>query len=245
MADTPAPPRRRRAGRVVYWTITALAVACLLVALISLRQIARGFTIAAGSTSMDNTMRPGDIILVAKGRDVRRGDVVVLIVPAGSPGPIQPGEPFVRRVIGLPGDNVACCTGGHVTVNGKPLDENYLYPGDQPSARPFSVTLGRGQLWVLADHRSVAIDSRVWGPVPAADVTGRVEVVTDGSLLLRSPRTFTDDGLAPPDNRTQWVSWDFILVLAAGLLLVVMIVLGVVRTLIRGLRRRRAATVAR
>ena len=197
MADTPAPPRRRRAGRIVYWVITAIAVAGLVVPLISLRLIARGFTIPPGATSMDNTVRPGDTILVAKGRDVRRGDVVVLSAPAGSPGPMRPGETFVRRVIGLPGDHVACCTAGHITVNGKPLDESYLDPGDQPATSAFSVTLGPGQLWVLGDHRSVAIDSRTWGPVPAAGVVGRVEVVVGESTVLRTPQTFIADRSGP------------------------------------------------
>jgi len=148
--------------------ITAIAVAGFVVPFISLRLIGRGFTVPSGATSMDNTVREGDTILVARGRGIRRGDVVVLSAPAGSAGPIQPGVSFVRRVIGLPGDRVTCCTAGHVTVNGKPLDESYLYPGDQPATSAFSVVLGRGQLWVLGDHRSVALDSRSWGPVPAS-----------------------------------------------------------------------------
>src|SRR4029077_12974114 len=45
-------------------------------------------------------------------RRSRRGAVFVLSSPAGSPGPIQPGVSFVRRVIGLPGDRVTCCTAG-------------------------------------------------------------------------------------------------------------------------------------
>ncbi|MGH3298956.1 MAG: S26 family signal peptidase [Trebonia sp.] len=48
------------------------------------------------------------------------------------------------RVVGLPGDRVACCdSDGRVTVDGKRLNETYLYPGDAPSAQPFSVTLAR------------------------------------------------------------------------------------------------------
>jgi signal peptidase I len=224
--------------------ITAIAVAGLVVPLISLRLIARGFTIPSGATSMDNTVRPGDTILVVKGRDVRRGDVVVLSAPVGSPGPMPPGVSFVRRVIGLPGDHVACCTAGHITVNGKPLDENYLDPGDQPATSAFSVTLGPGQLWVLGDHRSVAIDSRMWGPVRAADVVGRVEMVVGGSTFLRTPQTFIATGLAPPDDRTPWAFWDFTVGIVALPLLVVMIVIGVIRTLIRRRRHRRSLRAA-
>jgi signal peptidase I len=66
--------------------ITAIAVVGVVVPFISLRLIGRGFTVPSGAASMDNTVRPGDTIVVAKGRDVRRGDVVVLSAPAGSPG---------------------------------------------------------------------------------------------------------------------------------------------------------------
>ena len=56
---------------------------------------------------------------------VHRGDVIVEQQP--STGPVY----FIRRVIGLPGDHVACCNArGRITVNGKPLDETYLYPAD-------------------------------------------------------------------------------------------------------------------
>ncbi len=160
MADTPAP-RRRRAGRIVYWVLFALAVACIIAAFVWIHLAGRGFT--NSSTSMENTVRTGSTALVEKGQDVRRGDVIVLDRPDGD---------FVRRVIGLPGDRVACCTAGRVTVDGRPLDESYVYPGDQPSATTFSVTLEPGQLWVLGDHRSIAIDSRMWGPVPVSEAFG-------------------------------------------------------------------------
>ena len=74
------------------------------------------------------------------------------------------GTDYVKRVIGLPGDRVACCDPrGRVTVNGVPLDErSYLYPGDRPSADRFRVTVSAGA--AVGDGRSP------WGlqrfPVP-------------------------------------------------------------------------------
>jgi signal peptidase I len=63
----------------------------------------------------------------------------------------------VRRVIAVPGDRVSCCDAhGRVLVDGKALDETYLYPGDAPSKSRFSVTLADGQYWLLGDHRSIA-----------------------------------------------------------------------------------------
>ena len=45
----------------------------------------------------------------------------------------------------MPDDDVACCDArGHITVNGKPLDEPYLFPGDAPSGVRFKVTVPRG-----------------------------------------------------------------------------------------------------
>jgi len=88
-------------------------------------------------------------------------------------------------VIGLPGDHVACCNAaGQVTVNGVPLSESsYLYPGNQPSAQKFSITVPAGRLWVMGDHRQVSYDSRGHmgdpggGTIPESAVLGRAFVI--------------------------------------------------------------------
>jgi Signal peptidase, peptidase S26 len=115
--------------------------------------------------------------------------------------------------------------------------------GDQPSAVTFSVTLQPGQLWALGDHRSIAIDSRMWGPVPVSDVIGRVVAMFGGGapeLLLHTPQAFVTAGLAPADQRTPWVFVAFSLGIVAAPILVILIVFGVIRTLIRRNRRRRS-----
>ena len=64
------------------------------------------------------------------------------------------------KVATLVGDS----TGGGMVetrvVNGYPLHENYLYPGDAPSDQEFDVTVPYGSLWVMGDHRSDSNDSR-------------------------------------------------------------------------------------
>ena len=87
---------------------------------------------------------------------------------------------YVKRVIGLPGDTVVCCdAGGKVTVNGEPLDEPYVFPGDSPSTQNFSTLVPDGRLWLMGDHRSVSADSRSLlgapggGLVPLDRVIGR------------------------------------------------------------------------
>ncbi len=93
-----------------------------------------------------------------------------------------PGQQdYIKRVIGVPGDRVACCTAsGDVSVNGVPLSEQpYLYPGNLPSTSRFSITVPPGRLWVMGDHRSVSYDSRGHmedpggGTVPESMVVGR------------------------------------------------------------------------
>src|SRR5260370_36159724 len=120
---------------------------------------ARSFTVP--STSMASTVRPGARMVVDRTAQVHRGDV---IVEQQSPG--VPGSYYVRRVIGLPGDHVTCCDAhGRITINGKALNETYLYPGDSPSVIRFDITLPKGKMWLLGDHRSRSFDARLTGPV--------------------------------------------------------------------------------
>jgi signal peptidase I len=169
--------------------------------------VAKPFSIPSGS--MEDTLQVGDRVLVNRVvyhlRDIERGDVVVFdgtdsFVPATavesrnpgaavfawvgqSVGVIPPdGTDFVKRVIGIGGDRVACCDEtGRVTVNGVPLDEaSYLYPGDSPSDQSFDVIVPEGMLWLMGDHRSNSADSRAHlgdpggGMVPESRVVGRV-----------------------------------------------------------------------
>jgi len=230
-----APPGKpeRRPGRVVFWLLVILAVAATVAGLGFSR--ASVHTYSDSATSMEPTIMPGHQLYVAEGRDVRRGDVIVFS-RAGTSGVL------VKRIIGLPGDRVACCnTQGWVTLNGKPLDETYISRSGPPSARRFSVTLGRNQIWVMGDDRAVSLDSREWGPLPVSDITGRV-VATGNSVpttILRTPRTFVTDGLAPTDHRlTAYVRW--LAVGGIGLVaLVILIIVGVIRFFLRLSRRRR------
>jgi signal peptidase I len=167
------------------------------------------------SASMENTLLTGDRVLVNKlvyhVRDIGRGDIVVFSgqgswgSSTGAPDPAPPGNPllrfvddvladagiysaqtyYIKRVIGLPGDHVACCTDGRVTVNGIPVDEkSYLFPGASPSALRFSVTVPPGRLWVMGDNRAISDDSRGHmtrapqdGTVPENQVVGRAFLI--------------------------------------------------------------------
>ncbi len=88
---------------------------------------------------------------------------------------------FVKRVIATGGQTVACCDGeNHVLVNGKPINEPYLYyqPGLGDKQATFDpVRVPDGQLWVMGDNRNNSADARFHGPVPVSDVIGKVRVV--------------------------------------------------------------------
>lgn len=170
--------------------------------------LVQAFYIPSGS--MEDTLLVGDRVVVNKlvpaAMDLHRGDIVVFEdpdswLPPSKPtdrGPIVNGiqrglswvgllpdmaeDHLIKRVIGLPGDRVACCgAGGRLTVNGVAITEPYIYPGDAPSAVDFSVTVPAGRIWVMGDHRSDSDDSRfhdvngngVDGSVPISRITGR------------------------------------------------------------------------
>jgi signal peptidase I len=239
---TRVPPRERperHIGRIVFWALFGLAAAGLIVSIAIPILTIQPYT--EQSPTMEKTVLPGAHMLVATGSGVRRGDVVVLRVPARQS---HTGDPFVKRVIGLPGDHVACCDSrGRVTVDGRPLDETYLYPGNRPSATRFSVTLGPGQIWVMGDHRNISVDSRKWGPVPVSGVKGRVVLVGHGSryTALRTPQTFVSDGLAPADTRFDLYVGLAVTAVASLAALLLLTVFGTTRFVIRRRRSRRAA----
>jgi signal peptidase I len=120
--------------------------------------------------------------------------------------PTDQGTDYVKRVIGLPGDHVACCNPqGLVTVNGVPLHESsYLYPGAAPSAIRFSVTVPKGRLWVMGDNREISDDSRLrqgdpgFGTIPENEVIGRAFVIVWPPSRWRTlpiPSTFDQPAL--------------------------------------------------
>ncbi len=131
--------------------------------------------------SMENSLQPGQYVLVDKLTprfdDYNRGDVVVFSPPSGFDQDGH-GTPFIKRVIGLPGDTVEIHD-GQVFVNGQVLSEPYIYPGDgqnQPTDAPSERdhwTVQPDELFVLGDHRGQSSDSRVFGGIRRDSVIGR------------------------------------------------------------------------
>jgi signal peptidase I len=214
-----------------FWKeLPVLVVVALVLALIIKTFVIQAFYIP--SESMENTLLTNDRVLVNKlvyrVRDIERGDVVVFsgvdswdpeIDLEEPPNPVAgffrwvgtafgvvPGEKdYIKRVIGVAGDTVKCCDAkGRVTVNGVPIDEAYLYPGDVPSQSFFEAKVGEGRLWVMGDHRLVSLDSRSHlgdpggGTIPVDKVIGRAFVIVwpfSRATILPIPDTFSQPAL--------------------------------------------------
>jgi len=104
--------------------------------------------------------------LVYRWEKIERGDIIVFRYPR------DPRKSFIKRVIGIPGDQVRISY-GHVYINGKPLEEDYV-PDEYADSRSYPMTIiPPGSYFVLGDHRSMSNDSRDFGPVQRAYIYGK------------------------------------------------------------------------
>ncbi|HEY2642692.1 MAG TPA: signal peptidase I [Galbitalea sp.] len=237
---SPKKPQNSRARGIKLFLrdILIILVAALVISFLIKTFLIRSFYIP--SQSMENTLLPNDRVIVSlltPGLSpLQRGDVVVFTDPGGwlSDEPVaapagnsvindilafiglaapDDNNHLVKRVIGLPGDKVACCTPqGQLTVNGVPLDERYaVLPGGTKQAAPntFSITVPKGDIWVMGDNRYMSADSAYHyqkkddSPyVPISDVTGRAFVISwpisRWTWLSNYPLTFA--GTDPKDH---------------------------------------------
>lgn len=126
--------------------------------------------------SMEHTLEPDQYVLVDKltprFQEYKRGDIVVFNPPeAWAQGD---GTPYIKRVIGLPGDTVEVKDGA-VWINGSKLDEPYVYEGQESVVTGDRSTwlIPAGEFFVMGDHRMNSADSRVFGPIPETSIIGR------------------------------------------------------------------------
>ncbi len=216
--QAPAGEKKRRRKRPFWRDLVVIVVAALALTILLKAFVVEVFSIPSGS--MENTLLPGDRVLVSKivyrFRDVARGDVVVFSgqgswgpdapPPPGNPflrlrddltnliGVTAPGTDYIKRVIGLPGDHVVCCDAqGRVTVNGVPLSEqSYIHPGDVPSSVPFDAVVPAGHLWVMGDNRADSDDSRYRTTDPGGGSIPESEVVGRAFVIIWPPSRIGD-----------------------------------------------------
>lgn len=199
-------------------TFESLVVTVIL-AIFGTTFVVQAFKIPTGS--MENTLLIGDHLLVNKFafarqsgwlhrflpyRQIHRDDVVVFKYPYPQDKAQEPGEHFVKRVIGVPGDRVKLVH-RQVYVNGQPVTEPFTNFGNPPDApveaddfpppegnaadyltprwageidkyiENGALVVPPGRYFVMGDHRELSWDSRFWGFVPRDLIAGRPLII--------------------------------------------------------------------
>ena len=156
------------------------------------------------SPSMEHTLNIDDRVLVNKllydFRSPERGEIVVFRAPtqwSGNPA----GEDYIKRVIGVGGDRVRCCDQGRLVINGKTVDEPYVFHEsghrDPVADENFDIVVPAGRLWVMGDHRSESGDSlEHWERTSNIDQA----TVPENAVVGRAFTIFW------PLNRSGWLS---------------------------------------
>ncbi len=245
LADQPLVKRprgnRHRVGRIAR-DVAIVVVATIIVSFLVKTYVVRTFYIP--SASMQNTLQIDDHVivneLVPAIFPVERGDVVVFRDPGGwlnssaNNGPTNPisegiswvlslvglassdADNFlIKRVIGLPGDHVACCTPfGGITINGVPLEEPYVWipDGEELIRLSFDVVVPADSYWVEGDNRNHSGDSRFnldspgGGFIPKANVVGRAFLVTWPLANWKWLDNYTDESRRIPGPTSTGLS---------------------------------------
>jgi len=162
-----APPTRgswtRTAAEIVQ-TVLLAGVLFLAVNFVTAR-------IRVEGSSMEPSLHDGEFVVVNRlayrWAPPERGDIVVFRFP------LNPERRFIKRVIGLPGDQVQI-DGGRVRVNGTELDEPYIAAAPRYSGE---WRVGADEVFVLGDNRNNSSDSQNWGMLPLSDIIGRAVLV--------------------------------------------------------------------
>ncbi len=174
-----------------------------------LSSIVRAFVFQAfyvPSASMEDTLLLEDRIIATKitkpFTDIQRGQIVVFkdtgdwlpvfdtnkntflhLLSVVGLLPSDAGDDLVKRVIGIAGDNVKCCSpGGKILINGTELfDDDFIKPGVETNQVEFEITVPKNRIFVMGDNRPDSRDSRfhletAYGTVPVKNVVGPVQI---------------------------------------------------------------------
>lgn len=137
-----------------YWHMLGSTVSILIVIAAIVVLISNLFlpVLQIYGSSMTPTLTNGNIVAAMRYGDYDRGDVIAFYYN---------NKILVKRIIGLPGEQVDIDENGNVSINGEPLEEPYLEEralGECDIELPYQVPDGR--YFVMGDHRSVSSDSR-------------------------------------------------------------------------------------
>jgi signal peptidase I len=167
--DLDVTPRKKRSGCFSFFIDIVETVLLALVLFLVINALSA--RVRVENVSMKPTLQPGEFLLVNrvayKLGEPSIGDIVVFHAPGDS------DLDYIKRVIGLPGDQVRI-ENGMVYVNDQPLYEPYI--SDQPSySGVWDVPVD--EYFVLGDNRNNSSDSHLWGFVPMDDIVGRALLI--------------------------------------------------------------------
>lgn len=154
--------------RFLLWLMTVVAIAYAFI-IIFTQMFLR---VEVSGDSMVPTLSDGDVLIVNKYREIKRGDIVI----------INKGDKWVvKRVIALGGDTLEI-TNGVVKVNGIVIDEDYILSKESTYPSVEETKIKENEVYYLGDNRGGSYDSRREGPCKLDDVLG---VVSNFSLKIR------------------------------------------------------------
>jgi len=158
------PPKGTPKSNIREWVETIVVAG--LIALVIRTWVLQIFYIPSGS--MIPTLRPKDRIIglmfTYRFREPARHDIIIFKYPE------DPSKNFIKRLIGLPGDEIKI-RDGYVIINNKKIGTpGYTINRDHSYFGP--VTIPEDQYWVMGDNRANSADSRVWGFLPEKNIMG-------------------------------------------------------------------------
>jgi signal peptidase I len=172
------PAEEKPSGWKTAWAVlreVGETIILTLVIFFLIQTVIRNFRVVG--TSMVDNLHDGQYLIIDKLSynsfvskvlglgGLQRGDVIVFEPPN------RPGEDYVKRIIGLPGEKVEI-RNGQVFINDQPLAEPFQpNPGSYSMSNP--VIVPEGQVFVLGDNRNNSNDSHNWGTLPIEKIVGR------------------------------------------------------------------------
>ena len=156
---------KRRFRRLLRSTIYALIVVAAIAALIATLVLP---VLQIAGTSMEPSLNDGDIVLLAKTKDLDTGDLCAFYFS---------NKILIKRIIATPGDYIWIEPDGTVFLNGEPLDEPYVKEkalGECDTEFPYQVP--ENSYFMMGDHRETSIDSRssVIGCIAEDQIVGKI-----------------------------------------------------------------------
>jgi len=186
-----SPKPARDSGAWSFFSTIAIILGAVLVAGFMMLFVFRSYQV--DGPSMEPTLYNNDRLIIWKvprtwaritGHPYipKRGDIIVF-AERGLTTPDGSSKELIKRVIGLPGDRVVI-ENGRTKVYNKAHPDGYNPDTTLPYGKGLDLTMnteekidetvGNGQVFVMGDNRNNSLDSRVFGPVDAGDIVGKL-----------------------------------------------------------------------